>query len=170
MAWWVGGCGAWIVSGLKRCRAAGVWLAALLVFVTGCEPAGGAGSDPGNQPQAGRRCRTKFESPYSPWIAAGSLIKGEARSSCQLLPTAHVVTLFLELQDGNSWRERDKEVSSQLPPPGGFGLLVLTECRPGRWRLRFTVQATADGQVANAKEVSDTLVVRSPGDCAKPRR
>ena len=80
------------------------------------------------------------------------------------------MTLYLELQDGNTWREKDKEVTSRLPSPEGFALLVLTECSPGRWRLRFTVQATADGQAASAKEVSDTLVVRSQADCNNMRR
>jgi hypothetical protein len=83
---------------------------------------------------------------------------------------SHLVTLYLERQDGGTWREKDKEVTNQLPPPEGMSLLVLTECSPGRWRLRFTVQATADGQIANAKEVSDTLVVRSQAECNNGRR
>jgi hypothetical protein len=145
-------------------------LLVVLVLLAGCLPEGGTGADPGNQPQPPRRCRTKFVAPYSPRIAPGSLIKGEARSSCQQPPTSHTVTLYLELQDGNAWREKDKEVSNRLPPPEGIWLLVLTECAPGRWRLRFTVQATAGDQVANAKEVSDTLIVRSQADCANVRR
>jgi hypothetical protein len=166
-------CGVAIVQfSVRGWRAAGAWLGLVAVLVAGCEPegGGGGGGDPGNQPQGGKRCRTRFVAPYSPFVASGSLIKGEARASCQVPPTSHVVTLYLEVQDGGAWRERDKEVSAQLPPPEGFGLLVLTECAAGRWRLRFTVTASADGQTANAKEVSDTLVVRSQGDCANVRR
>ena len=134
--------------------------------VAACEPVEGGG---GEAPNPLAKCRTGFQSPYRPRIAPGRLIKGETKTTCRQSPDTHKVTLYLQRRTPAGWEVRDQEVSTLVPDAEGFTLLVLVDCAPGTWRLRFEVIATAGTQTASPKENSDTLTIRSWEECGVPR-
>ncbi|MGH8880975.1 MAG: hypothetical protein ACRD0P_27080 [Stackebrandtia sp.] len=141
-------------------------LGAVVVLVVPCLTA----CDPivGEAPTAGR-CRVKFAQPYRPTVTAGRLIHGQASALCTGPVDQHHVTLYLERNTGSTWEARDQETSDAIPSPAAVDLTVIVECRPGTWRLRYDLSATAAGKSAHAGDASDQLTLKSQQDCAKPQ-
>lgn len=129
--------------------------------LTACNPLG-------DIPSAGR-CRVKFIEPYRPRITSGRLIRGDASALCTGPVDAHHVTLLLERNTGAGWQAADQNTSDAIPYPSAVPLTVILECRPGTWRLRYDVTATAQGESDHKNDASDTLTVASQQDCKVPR-
>lgn len=122
----------------------------------------------GDTPSAGR-CRVKFAQPYRPTITRGRLIRGDASALCLGPVNSHHVTFTLERNSGASWVVVDQDASDTIPYPTSLALTVLVECRPGTWRLSYSVRAVAQGQTATRTDSSDQLTVTSTQDCQEPR-
>lgn len=134
----------------------------LMPALTGCGPTFGGAPTTG-------RCRVKFAQPYRPRITAGRLIRGEASAVCTGPVDSHHVALYLELNTGAGWQVRHEDTNDAIPYPKSLVLLVIVECQPGTWRLRYDVTATYQGQSAHANDASDQLAVKTQQDCQVPQ-
>jgi hypothetical protein len=145
-----------------RAAVLGAVVVVVLPGLTACDPT------VGDTPTAGR-CRVKFAQPYRPTVTPGRLLRGQASARCTGPVDTHHVTLYLERNTGSTWTARDQDESDAIPYPRAVDLTVLVECRPGTWRLRYDLTATAGGKTAHAGDASDQLTLNTQPDCAKPQ-
>lgn len=136
------------------------WLLVVLVAQLGCDPTGPTPSNPRLS------CRARYLAPYRPVMARNRLISGEAGFACRQPPTTHRAALFLEWETpSGAWQVKDRQTSTRVPDATGFLLKVLDDCRVGKWRLRFEVQATDNDRVGRAAENSGLLRIRNVAQC-----
>lgn len=121
-----------------------------------------------DSPSTGR-CRVKFAEPYRPVVTSGMIIRGQASAVCTGRIDKHHVTLSLETSTDGRWQVKEEDSSDKIPYPRAVNLLVVTDCRPGTWRLRYTVRATHEGKTDSKSDASDELDVRSQKDCERPK-
>lgn len=95
---------------------------------------------------------------------SAATIRGEARATCIQWVDSHRVTLYLELLVSGAWQVMDEDTSTKIPHPRSVELFVLDVCRPGTWRLRYSVVAAVHGQTGKETDFSDRLGVVSD-DC-----
>ncbi|MGH3937537.1 MAG: hypothetical protein ACRDTG_02715 [Pseudonocardiaceae bacterium] len=106
----------------------------------------------------------KFADPYRPTVTSGRIIRGPAFAVCTGSIDKHHTTLSLETRNDGQWEVKDKESSNEIPYPRAIDLLVVTDCQPGTWRLRYAVRATHEGKTDSKSDASDELDARSLKD------
>jgi hypothetical protein len=116
-------------------------------------------------------CDIRLKAPVAQALPGRNIVvTGVTQATCDIPPTSHVVTVWLEFQNGRNWEQVVMAegplagTCAEIPPPGMWiecRASVFNQCKDGRWRTKALVTGTTAQGVPFAftpPEAPSTLV------------